>query len=215
MSILKRVIQTQMNHSTQESLSDRAILVLNVAKELFLQHGYEKTSLDMVIKGAGGSRRTVYAEFGNKQQLFQAVILRKIDELQQNLRQLNTKEDPQTVLINMGTEFLSVLLAPDSLAMFRLMVGNVTRLPEVGKEVYQAGPPIGIKPLAEYLGGLQQQGLIQVEDTEQASHLLMAMFKGHIHIRAMLDPDYVPSREEVSEHVQHVVKVFFHGIKAS
>src|SRR5580704_4853101 len=40
------------------------------AAELFLRHGYEGVSIDKIVELAGGSKSTVYSEFGGKSGLF-------------------------------------------------------------------------------------------------------------------------------------------------
>ena len=61
-----------------EQLSARGELILAAAKDLFLQHGYEQTSLEMIISVAGGSRRSIYHEFGNKRGLLMAVTQQQV-----------------------------------------------------------------------------------------------------------------------------------------
>ena len=46
---------------------------LQAAREVFLEQGYEAASVNDVVRRAGGSLATLYAQFGNKEGLFQAV----------------------------------------------------------------------------------------------------------------------------------------------
>ncbi len=43
--------------------------MLDAATQAFLEHGFEGTTLDMVIERAGGSRGTLYSSFGGKEGL--------------------------------------------------------------------------------------------------------------------------------------------------
>lgn len=193
-------------------LSDRAKQVLEVAQSLFLEHGYKGTSLQMLIDKAGGSRRTIYAEFGNKQQLFQAVVLARVSELRSKLADFPKNEAPEVVLKKVCRAFLQTMMQPQNLAMFRLVISNVTHLPELGQEVYQAGPMIGAKPLASYLLELKKQGVVEVDDAEKASHSLLGMLKEPMHIRAILQPDYRPSPAEIDQHVDYAVSAFLKAV---
>ena len=56
-------------------LSPRGLLILDAAKNLFYHKGFDETSLAMIINEAGGSRRSIYNEFGNKRGLFYVSIL--------------------------------------------------------------------------------------------------------------------------------------------
>lgn len=55
--------------------------MLDAATQAFLEHGFEGTTLDMVIERAGGSRGTLYSSFGGKEGLFAAVIAHMIEEI--------------------------------------------------------------------------------------------------------------------------------------
>ena len=48
--------------------------ILTAAADVFILHGYEGTTLDMIIEQSGGSRSTLYTSFGGKEALFLAVI---------------------------------------------------------------------------------------------------------------------------------------------
>lgn len=50
--------------------------ILDAAVELFLELGFDQTSMDAVAARAGVSKTTVYAHFGDKLELFRAVIAR-------------------------------------------------------------------------------------------------------------------------------------------
>nr|WP_240775447.1 TetR/AcrR family transcriptional regulator [Photobacterium damselae] len=41
--------------------------IIEVATELFIEHGYKDTSLDQIVAVCGGSKQTLYRYFGNKE----------------------------------------------------------------------------------------------------------------------------------------------------
>lgn len=55
--------------------------LITAATEIFLQYGFEGATLDMIIERAGGSRTTLYKNFGDKEGLFAAVIASMIDDI--------------------------------------------------------------------------------------------------------------------------------------
>jgi AcrR family transcriptional regulator len=52
--------------------------VLETALQLFWQHGYEATSVAMLLKAMGLTAPSLYAAFGNKQQLFREAVERYV-----------------------------------------------------------------------------------------------------------------------------------------
>jgi AcrR family transcriptional regulator len=55
--------------------------ILAQAEMLFMEHGYEATSLRLITKGAGVNLAAVNYHFGSKEELFQAVLTRRLDPL--------------------------------------------------------------------------------------------------------------------------------------
>ena len=59
---------------SQEHKEQRRSNLLEAAKEVFVEHGYEKTTMKHVMDKAGVSRGGLYQYFDNKEDLFQALI---------------------------------------------------------------------------------------------------------------------------------------------
>lgn len=64
------------------------ISILDSARDLFIDFGLRKTSMDDVAKRSGIGRATLYRRFGDKDELFQAVIVR---EVQSDLAKIEIK----------------------------------------------------------------------------------------------------------------------------
>lgn len=54
--------------------------ILDAAQEAFVQEGYEATSMDYISELANASKRTVYNHFPSKEELFQAVLDRFLQQ---------------------------------------------------------------------------------------------------------------------------------------
>ena len=54
------------------TLSDAQLL--DIALDLFLENGFERTSIDAITAAAGMAKRTVYARYGDKETLFKAAL---------------------------------------------------------------------------------------------------------------------------------------------
>ena len=74
-------------------LSPRGLLILDAAQNLFYNLGFDETSLAMIINEAGGSRRSIYNEFGNKHGLLMAVIQRQVKTQSEILTSINRELD--------------------------------------------------------------------------------------------------------------------------
>ena len=64
----------------RRGLDGRREALLRAAAEVFFEQGYAATSIDAIIERAGGSKRNIYNEFGNKQGLFSAIVRQNADK---------------------------------------------------------------------------------------------------------------------------------------
>ncbi len=111
------------------------------AAEMFLERGYEGTSLDAVIARAGGSKTNVYGFFGGKEGLFLAVVEELCREIQLPLRALRLEEVPlREGLARLAATLLDTLLVPRHLGIYRLVIGDPGRFPALGPLWYAEGP---------------------------------------------------------------------------
>lgn len=55
--------------------------ILDAAEELFMEHGFEATSLRLITTAAGVNLAAANYHFGSKEELFQAVLTRRLDPM--------------------------------------------------------------------------------------------------------------------------------------
>src|SRR3954462_7366120 len=102
----------------------RRAAILAAAREVFLEHGYGATTLDDIIRRSGGSRATIYQQFGSKEGLFGAIIAQVCADIVAPLAEIEDGGDLETTLRAIGRRYLDALLDPQGLALYRLVVGE-------------------------------------------------------------------------------------------
>src|SRR5881394_149494 len=60
---------------------DTKTRILDAAESLFMEHGFEATSLRQLTAAAGVNLAAVNYHFGSKEELFQAVLTRRLDPM--------------------------------------------------------------------------------------------------------------------------------------
>src|SRR6201994_3507993 len=113
----------------------------SVAADLFLKRGYDGVTIDRVVEVAGGSKSTVYSEFGGKCGLF----IRSIENLCREANQPLTKIDYtglnlEASLKKLSFQILKLITAKRSVELHRLAIGEALHCPEVGEAWYTHGP---------------------------------------------------------------------------
>ncbi len=73
--------------------------ILDAAEELFMEHGFEATSLRLITTAAGVNLAAANYHFGSKEELFQAVLTRRLDPMnRERLRLLEAYQAASTPL---------------------------------------------------------------------------------------------------------------------
>ncbi|CAG6393694.1 TetR/AcrR family transcriptional regulator [Streptomyces cocklensis] len=127
--------------------------ILFTAKDVFLETGFERASMDTLAARAATSKRTLYAHFESKDKLFLAVV-DLVRELY--LDRLRTPgeyagDDAEAVVLYCG-RFLQMLLWEPTLRMCRLGIAEAERLPEASARYYDAIFHSAHQRLADHLG---------------------------------------------------------------
>ena len=195
-------------------LSERGKLILNAAQNLFLKNGYDDTSLEMIISDSGGSRRNIYSEFGNKHGLLMAVIREQVIAQVNTLIDIDYDLPPEAALTDVCTRFVEGFLSETLIALFRLVTNIVPKIPEVGELIYMHGPLTGCKPVASYLDWLNNQQLLDIDDSDFAAKILIEMVKGRLHLKAILIPNEPITKQEIDEHISASVRLFLKAYQA-
>lgn len=170
--------------------------ILDAASELFLAHGYGATTLDAVAAAAGVSKLTVYSHFGDKEGLFRTLVACKCEEEFAGadisaLAQL----PPEQALAHFVAGFVKLLYAPDVLALYRILIGDVVQNAVAIRVFYENGPRPTIDAAAQLLAALTARGALAVPKPAQAAEQLLAMIEGDYFMRALLDLGLPPARE--------------------
>jgi AcrR family transcriptional regulator len=197
----------------QRSRTQRREAVLKAATDLFLEQGYDRTSLEQIIERAGGSRRTIYQHFSNKEGLFVAVVEAILEHLLKRLSTLNWQENPpEEALVEAGTAFVQALTAPETLATFRMLLTEVTRFPNLGESFFYNGPERAYQQVSDYLQQQTQAGYFHIDDPDLTARQLLEMMKGDLQLRALLCPENLPTNEEIEVQVRFAVKTFLKSV---
>src|SRR3979490_353545 len=112
-----------------------------VAADLFLKRGYEGVSIDKIVEQAGGSKSTVYSEFGGKCGLFIRSIENLCRESNEPLAKIDyTGLNLEESLKKLSFHILKLISAKRSVDLHRLAIGEAANCPEVGEAWYKHGP---------------------------------------------------------------------------
>jgi AcrR family transcriptional regulator len=192
-----------------EKMSPKRAAIVAAAEELFTRSGYGAVSMDAIAAKAGVSKRTVYSHFPSKDVLFAAVMGSYCDQaVGLDSFQIDPEAEPREVLSDLGVRFLSLVTAPQAVALFRTVVAEAQRFPELGKTFFSSGPQRWLATIAPYLEAQHRQGRLRVPDAQAAASNLLYMLKDPLHMRCILGVQDRVSEAEIRAHVDQSVARF-------
>jgi signal transduction histidine kinase len=114
--------------------------ILDGARRVFAELGYERASVDLIAAGAGVSKATLYNHFHDKSALFIACFEEGANLMQADLEALfaETSDDLESALQAAGERMLAKFLSREAVALYRSALDGF-RLPEIGKMLYERG----------------------------------------------------------------------------
>src|SRR5215467_14180156 len=146
-----------------ETVEQRRERIVRLAAPLFLKKGYDNVSIDEIIGVVGGSKATIYAWFGGKEGLFEAVVRQKCEDVTVAIA-VDSKGSLEAQLTHIGQSFLAMVLSPPILEFHRLMVSIGRTFPEAGRLFFESGPVSAYSIVATWIARHQKDG--QIVDDE-------------------------------------------------
>jgi TetR/AcrR family transcriptional repressor of mexJK operon len=198
--------------------SDKARAVLAGARAIFLAHGFNAATTDMIQQAAAVSKSTVYAHYPNKEALFTAVVEAECESFLKTARELTFSENRLADNLSaMAKAYLDIVLSPEGLALFRVIAAEAPRFPELGRRFYVAGPGAMNNIVAKALDVALLKGDIDLGGVgrDAAASLFVSMVRGEPHMQCLAHPDSKPSAAQVDQWASDAVTTFLRAFKSA
>jgi TetR/AcrR family transcriptional repressor of mexJK operon len=115
---------------------ERRCAIVTIAQRHFAEHGFGGASMSAIAAEIGGSKATLWAYFQSKEDLFAAALSAWLDEIEPR-SVAPSQGDARQRLIDYCTAFMSAMLTPVAETIFRLIVAEGQRFPELGRAYYR------------------------------------------------------------------------------
>jgi AcrR family transcriptional regulator len=197
-------------------MANRKRDILEAGTRVFLDTGYTAASIDMVAAAANISKPTIYKYFSSKEELFSAIIKSLAEGIEQDLERLCIKKlPPAEAMTTYGKGILNVLIHPDSVALYRLIIAEGGRSTEIAKQFHSCGCAPVRHILEEYLAFQNQLGTMNVPDPELATWQFVGLLELPLFWRNVIRVrDELPSAAEVDRTLAAAVDMMMNTYKA-
>jgi AcrR family transcriptional regulator len=195
---------------------EKRTAIIEAAATLFAEMGYERASMNELVKRLGGSKSTIYGYFPSKEVLFVAVV-RAIatGHLSDATRELSADVDGrvalEATLMRFAERMLLVTLNDDrALAVYRMVVAEAGHS-DVGQLFHESGPSESVSALAALFASAMDRGDLRKADPRVTAMQFTALVTAEIGLRVyQRDPPRVAIRQ-IRQMVRRAVDVFFEG----
>lgn len=190
--------------------------IRDAARRLFLRDGLRGTSMDAIASEANVAKQTLYRHYGSKDQLFVGVLVSMTsDRLQSDVaallpaRQLSRHELAET-LVAVARAIVDFLLAPEYLALMRVVIAEVREFPELADTFRSSVVERGAAALGNLLSSVHVAPLVSVRDHEPALRVFVGPLLSFL-LEALLE-DPVAVRHRAHAAVEPIVELFLAAV---
>ena len=171
--------------------------IVRAAAQLFVELGYERTSMSAISERVGGSKATLYSYFQSKEDLLRAVLAADVEEEADRLmHDFPHEEELREGLIRMGVRYLTQRLSDLPIANIRT-VATQPADSTIGKEFYATILRPAWELLASHFEALMEDGRLRPADPWTAAMHWKGLTEGELFEKRLLGAIRKPDRKEV------------------
>lgn len=196
-----------------DGLDPKTRQILDAAGRAFCEHGYGKASVDQIARYAGVSKATIYTRFPSKDAIFTAVVDRERRRRQLDEVLTDASQSLEARLTAWGLKMMTLFVDRVTVNVYRMVVAESPRFPELGRAFYRSAPMVARQHLARLLADHGDEAGLAFEDPFLAAGDFIALLRGDLHLRALLDDAHSPDAAEIRRAVDHAVRVFLRAYR--
>ena len=183
--------------------------VLDGARTVFMRDGFEGASVDDIVREAGVSKATLYSYFPDKRLLFLEVAKSECkSQSDAAAARIEASGDVRAVLKDTAMRMVRFFMSDVGMQVYRIVVGESQRFPEVGREFYESGPAMVRDVLVRFLTRAVEAGQLRVDDIELAADQFPELCKAGLHLQMVLGLRDCFSDEEIERVIDGAVDMF-------
>ncbi|PRY27320.1 TetR/AcrR family transcriptional regulator [Pseudosporangium ferrugineum] len=199
---MSKVVTTYHQRVAQE----KRALIMAAATALFLELGYDRTSLLRIAERSGVSKATLFKQFPTKAALFDAIVTESWSTADD--------QDPPPPgnliegLTTIGRRYADLLSRPRMTDLFRIVIAELPRFPELAQAQFSQGKMPYFESVRRYLSAEHTAGTARIDDVELAATQFLGMISNYIFWPSLLVPGWQVTTERVTQVVDEAAQTF-------
>ena len=200
-------------HLVGDEDSSKRRQILDGARKIFMDLGFDGASMGEIARSAGVSKGTLYVYFADKSRLFEAIVVEESLEQGNVAFNLDPEREVAVTLTEFGQAYIQLLCRPGGGSATRTVMAIAERIPEDARRYYDNVIARTIARLAGYLEARAVKGDLAIDDGQLAAaqfmHMCQVPFMPFIFQAAP-----APSAERITVVVESATRMFLAGYRA-
>ena len=201
-------------HVVGDEDSSKRRQILDGARKVFMDLGFDGASMGEIARSAGVSKGTLYVYFDDKNRLFEAIVEEEALEQGKVAFNFDPERDVTTTLLEFGQAYIQLLCRPGGGSATRTVMAIAERMPEVGRRFYNNVIALTIARLAAYLEVHTRSGDLEIEEFQLAATQFMQMCQASLFMPFIFQAAPAPSAERIAQVVGSATRMFLAGYQA-
>lgn len=197
----------------QEEDSSKRRQILDGARKVFMDLGFDGASMGEIARAAQVSKGTLYVYFADKSALFEAIIEEEALQHGQVVFSFDPARDADATLREFGLAYLHLVCRPGGGSAIRTVMAIAERMPDVGRRYYARVLDKSINRLSDYLRARVAAGDLDIDDCELAASQFMELAKASLFLPFVFQAAPVPSEQRMAEVVDSATRMFLAAYK--
>ena len=195
-------------HLNAEEDSSKRRQILDGARKVFMDLGFDGASMNEIARSAGVSKGTLYVYFADKNRLFEAIVEEEALERGQLSFNFDPARDVVATLRQFGQTFIQSQCRPGGGSSIRTVMAIAERMPDVGRRFYENVLEKTNNRLADYLKTHVELNDLAIDDCQLAASQFTMMCQASLFLPFISQAAPAPSAERIAEVVESATKMF-------
>jgi AcrR family transcriptional regulator len=201
-------------HLVGDEDSSKRRQILDGARKVFMNLGFDGASMGEIARSAGVSKGTLYVYFADKNRLFEAIVEEEALEKGEVAFNLSPERNVAITLLEFGEAYIAMLCRPGGGSAIRTVMAIAERMPEVGRHYYERVLEKSIDRLAAYLEARVQQKELAIDDCQLAASQFMLTCQASLFLPFIFQAAPPPSAERITEVIESATRMFLAAYQA-
>jgi TetR/AcrR family transcriptional repressor of mexJK operon len=188
--------------------------ILSAAHDLFLRHGYERTSMDRVAEAARVSKPLVYRHFADKNELFLEALRLRSESLEGTRLAPSSHVNVRVRLRDAADDLFAALTRPEALAFKRTLASEAANQAERSQRYSDGVRQHVLDGVVRLLDREHLIGSLDVPDAERAAAHFIGLVQGPLYERVFLGCLSRPAKTDLDAQLDAAVDVFLRAYGA-